>query len=247
MGGAGAGERRGDHRAEILSGSELIDQPLGRGPDFWRETVLYSDRDRSANELDLNENQILVAAVEDVVLDTGPAEIRDTAREIREHLLPALDDPHAPSGHRNDNVIVLVAVEASMGSRGETVAGDACPHVVDLTISLFEHGNPRRRPATQASKARISQLRSTTVPYHTLPSVAILTTMTRRLVGIDRLARRRHNSLNPSCFPQRSKAVKEIDVANETARVVRFDSVGGAEVLKIQSGMGYRPRVDRPA
>jgi hypothetical protein len=70
--------------------------------------------------------------------------------------------------------------------------------------------------------------------------VAILTTMTRRPVGIDRLARRRHNSLNPSCFPQRAKAVKEIDVANETARVVRFDSVGGAEVLKIQKWHGLQ-------
>src|SRR5690348_13895129 len=88
----------------------------------------------SADDLDLNEDEFLVAAIEDVVLDAGRAEIGDAARQIREQLLPALHDPHAPDSHRNDNVIVLVTMEAGTSACGQAVASDTYPRIVELAI-----------------------------------------------------------------------------------------------------------------
>src|SRR6185503_9919231 len=87
-------------------------------------------------ELDLNENELEAVGIDDVVLDADLAGIRHTGPERRRHRRLAVKNVQFAGGHRDHDIVVIVAVPAGVAAGGKTPFGDDDAVVLDLDGGL---------------------------------------------------------------------------------------------------------------
>ena len=89
-------------------------------------------RPASNLELDLDEDNLLLAVVDDVVLDSGPAKVGVAVRKVGRALHPALVENQRSGGQRHYDVVELVPMLAGGGTSMEAPLGHTDTVVVDL-------------------------------------------------------------------------------------------------------------------
>ena len=75
------------------------------------------------------------------MFNAGRPEICDSWRNVRKPFLASFQDPHAPGGDGDDDVVKFMTMKASVRPGRQTMTSDAGAVIIDLPIGFFEHGS----------------------------------------------------------------------------------------------------------
>src|SRR2546428_11911119 len=89
--------------------------------------VLHREVAKLALQLDLDEDELAGVGVDDVVLDAGVAIVGRADGELRSRVAGGAPDGERATGHRHDDVGVLVTVVAGAGTGREAPLGGTPP------------------------------------------------------------------------------------------------------------------------
>ncbi len=106
---------------------------------IWLRRSCSATIERSSHQLNFDEDQFLVAAVEDVVFHAGRPEICDSWRKVRKPFLASFQDPHTPGGDGDDDVVKFMTMKTSVRPGRQTMTSDAGTVIVDLAVGFFDH------------------------------------------------------------------------------------------------------------
>jgi hypothetical protein len=108
---------------------------------IWLRRSCYATIERSSHQLNFDEDQLLVAAVEYVVFNAGRPEICDSRGKVGKPFLASFQDPHTPGGDGDDDVVKFMTMKTSVRPGCQTMTSDAGAGIIDLPIGFFAHGS----------------------------------------------------------------------------------------------------------